>query len=1157
MNERIAVADQPQRDRALSPTDSFIVQAPAGSGKTGLLIQRYLALLAIVDRPEEILAITFTRKAAGEMRERVLAAFQLARVDEPTDAHARRTWRLAQAALQRDASQGWELEAHPGRLRIQTIDSFCAELTRQLPLVAGFGAPPAIVEQAQDLYREAARATLALLDEGGTWGLAVAQLARHLDNDFPYLESLLIDMLARRDHWLRLVADRSSAALRREALEAALGRIVEQHLVALVDCLSMERIETLRELLRYACEQLLATERQSTILAWNDLPAWPLPQAEQLPLWQGLAEFLLTKDGKWRAQGNEAIGFPAPSNAKGEERARREHFKTRFKALLDELKHDGMLAERLHRVRDLPSTRYETSQWQALDALLTLLPVAVAQLEVAFQEHGGIDFAQLAMAATRALGEPEAPTDLALALDYRIRHILVDEFQDTSLRQYELLARLTTGWETGDGRTLFVVGDPMQSIYRFREAEVGLFLQARKTGLAGVPLESLTLSVNFRSRASIVEWVNQAFPQIFPEQEDALLGGVTYSSSQAYRTFRDGEAVTLHPQFHHAPAAEAAHIVELVAAARQERSEASIAILVRSRTHLAAILPALREAGLRYQAVEIERLGERPVVRDLLTLTRAMIHPADRIAWLALLRAPWCGLSLSDLDNVVGDQAHALVWERINDDDVLSTLSEDGCARLVRLCRVLSPALAIRRRVPLRRWVEGTWLALGGPATLEAEADLADAEAYLDLLEALEAGADLDSLSVLVERVQQLFAAPDSAADGSLQVMTIHKAKGLEFDIVIIPGLGRRPNAGVEPLMRWLELAHPTESALVLAPIRARGNEIDAISRTLKRLDVERGRHEDARLLYVAATRARERLHLLGHCAVKTKGDEPELGRPAAGSLLEQLWPVVGEVFETRVAALSDQESPLETPIARIPSLPLRRLATDWSAPPPPSSVVVSVPSMPAKGEEGEVEFEWAGDTARCVGIVVHAFLQRIGRDGLAVWSSERVKELTPVFARELARHGVARDEREQATKQVRDALLRCLDDRQGRWILDTAHSEAKVEWSLGGIDRGQVVHVVLDRSFVDTNGTRWIIDYKTGIHLGRDREQFLDSEQARYSPQLERYARLLALNESRPIRLALYFPLLGGWREWAYEPGPQASSCEEQDQPHDNRRRH
>src|SRR5205823_4529072 len=131
------------------------------------------------------------------------------------------------------------------------------------------------------------------------------------------------------------------------------------------------------------------------------------------------------------------------------------------------------------------------SQWQALESILSLLNPAVAQLKLLFGETGKADFTEFVHGALQALGSVDDPSDLLLSLDRSVRHILVDEFQDTSLSQWELLARLTAGWEPGDGRTLFLVGDPMQSIYRFREANVALFLKAWDEGrLGGTPAQA-------------------------------------------------------------------------------------------------------------------------------------------------------------------------------------------------------------------------------------------------------------------------------------------------------------------------------------------------------------------------------------------------------------------------------------------------------------------------------------------------------------------------------------------------------------------------------------------------------------------------------------------------------------------------------------------
>ena len=167
--------------------------------------------------------------------------------------------------------------------------------------------------------------------------------------------------------------------------------------------------------------------------------------------------------------------------------------------MLRSLGSDQRLSEDLPTLRTLPDPVYSDEQWRMLEALLELLPAAVAELQVVFQAQGKADYVEIALRALRALGTPDEPTDLALAFDYRLQHILVDEFQDTSFSQLDLLERLTGGWADGDGRTLFCVGDPMQSIYRFRQAEVGLFIDLQQHGLRNLRLEPLRLEANFRS----------------------------------------------------------------------------------------------------------------------------------------------------------------------------------------------------------------------------------------------------------------------------------------------------------------------------------------------------------------------------------------------------------------------------------------------------------------------------------------------------------------------------------------------------------------------------------------------------------------------------------------------------------------------------------
>ncbi len=273
--------------------------------------------------------------------------------------------------------------------------------------------------------------------------------------------------------------------------------------------------------------------------------------------------------------------------------------------------------------------RIRPDQWAILEALLAVLPVARRRIadRVSVARAGGLHRSRLR--ALQALGSSEEPTDLALAFDYRLQHLLVDEFQDTSFGQLDLLERLTGGWTDGDGRTLFCVGDPMQSIYRFRQAEVGLFLQLQRQGLRNVPLEPLQLTSNFRSTRPIIEWVNRVFPGVLSPTDNAEQGAVRYSPSVAALPSTRG-GVKVHPSFEKDELAEARQVVKLVRKSLAEDPKRRSPVLVTARTSRGLDCEPVAAASIDFQAIEIEALLDRPVVRDLTALTRALLHLADR-----------------------------------------------------------------------------------------------------------------------------------------------------------------------------------------------------------------------------------------------------------------------------------------------------------------------------------------------------------------------------------------------------------------------------------------------------------------------------------------------------------------------------------------------
>ncbi|MGB7763210.1 MAG: PD-(D/E)XK nuclease family protein, partial [Bryobacteraceae bacterium] len=209
----------------------------------------------------------------------------------------------------------------------------------------------------------------------------------------------------------------------------------------------------------------------------------------------------------------------------------------------------------------------------------------------------------------------------------------------------------------------------------------------------------------------------------------------------------------------------------------------------------------------------------------------------------------------------------------------------------------------------------------------------------------------------------------------------------------------------------------------------------------------------------------------------------------------------------------------------------LERLAAGWTLPAPPAGLAVGGIGTDT-GEEKPMSFYWVGNTLRHVGSVVHQVLQRIGQDGLAAWTPDRVRALAPAFRSALVSLGVPTAELESAAGRVVDAVLGTLGDERGRWILRNDRAVSACEYPLCGVIDDRVVSARVDRTFVDSDGTRWIVDYKTSFHEGSGIEAFLDNELSRYRDKMTAYTRLFAMMEGRPVRAALYFPLLGSWRE-------------------------
>ena len=1115
MSER--ASDREARRQAIETRGSVLVQAPAGSGKTTLLVQRYLRLLALVDAPERILALTFTRRAAQEMRERVLLALEAARLGACPPDMNRETWELAVLAQRHIDASLLDVRRQPSRLRIETIDAFNAWLAGQLPIAAGAGSAFQVLTDAKPCYEEAARRALAH-EAGDRFGAAVDRVLAIDDLRFRRLQSLIAQMLSERDRWLPLLAGRLRAASAldeaqlahvRQQFDEDLHLLVSRVLIRAFEVLGKERISAL-SMLAYGAAQRMPADRRE-LSAWAGDGAPLRAAAADLARWRGAAWLMLTGQGEFRRRLTKNEGFPPqcadlpPMADLLEEFARIPHARQTF---ID--------------IRALPAPAYTDEQWERVGEVAQVLVLAAAQLDQVFREQGAADFAAVSLAALRALGSAEAPSDLGLRLDYRLQHILVDEFQDTSSAQLELVRLLTAGWQRGDGRSVFCVGDPMQSIYGFRQAEVRAFLELAEDGIGELRFEVQRLQDNFRSSRTLVDWVNACFARVLPRVDDRDRGAIA---------FRPSEAAILESQA--SPAAEvelsgyatrteeAAAIAAMIAAAAERHPDWRIAVLVRARSHAREIAAGFRGRGIPFRAVEIEPLQDRGIVRDVIMVTCALLHLGDRTAWLALLRAPWAGISLADL--LLISRAAPLVWEALGDEAVLRQLSEDGQARCRRLHATLEAAFRVRNDGSLARWVERTWLGLGGASCAASPQDLDLAAAAFARLRDLEQRG-LPDAADLPARFADLYA--DHGAASHVEIMTIHKAKGLEFDMVVLPALDRHVPRSRDQLLVTHEFSRTGRDGMVMAARPGVGADSDRLFEFLRRQLRDAAALEAERLLYVACTRAKWQLRLTA-----TIGESAEPRPPRAGSLLAVIWPVMGAEFA--VAERSSSAGPAAPEPGREAGAPrggpLSRVPKEWT---PQVDVgpfrpqPISAP--PALREETPV-FDWAGETARRVGTLVHAELQAMNP---ASGDVPAIRARESRYRRWLALHGVPAERLQEAASRVVEALIAVHLDPRGRWILQKAREDVR-EHALSGRLEGEVARVVFDRSFIDDQGVRWVIDYKTSRHVGGGIEEFLDREVERYRPQLHRYAQLAKKLGPEPVRLGLYFPLMRAWREW------------------------
>ena len=526
---------------------------------------------------------------------------------------------------------------------------------------------------------------------------------------------------------------------------------------------------------------------------------------------------------------------------------------------------------------------------------------------------------------------------------------------------------------------------------------------------------------------------------------------------------------------------------------RIKSEKETIAILVRNRSHLVDILPALQAKKISFDAIDIHQLSDDPVIQDLLSLTHAFLFHADRVAWLACLRAPWCGLTMKSLCILCEENKKKTIWQCIGNKELINELAKNEQERLRSF--KLNMQIAIEQYgASIRDIIEALWYRLGGPATLKDKNKLQYVKDYFSLLEEVSKGETIVDLQELKRRIGQLHATFTSSPEEStnlVQAMTMHKAKGLEFDYVILPGLNRQSSSSESPLL-------VTYSGSSLVAVKPRPGEKKSIYYFIDAINKREERNEHKRILYVAATRAMKQLHLVA--------SNPD--KPITGSSLSCLWPACKNDF-IKNTDQKEKESILKD---KIPEQKTRRLKAGWRLPKDSKAIPIWYPPIENQIEDYSefVEFEWAGETIKNVGVVVHRTIQEIAEDGLDNWTKKRLISEERNFKKLLQQRGVPPHERSKAINYIIDALTNLLNDERGQWILSKEHNDQHNEYSVSGIVNSKLINGILDRTFIDKNGIRWVIDYKISRHEGSGVDAFLDEQQQRYRSKLEQYAMLM-----------------------------------------------
>jgi ATP-dependent exoDNAse (exonuclease V) beta subunit len=580
--------------------------------------------------------------------------------------------------------------------------------------------------------------------------------------------------------------------------------------------------------------------------------------------------------------------------------------------------------------------------------------------------------------------------------------------------------------------------------------------------------------------------VNKQFASVFPRQVDMESGAVSFHPSE--HVIGDKPSSEVHAVECPDRKQEAEYMIARIRHELASDLEQSIAILVRSRSQLPSIINLLREHQIPYQGTDIDLLAHLMHLRDVWSMTQALLMPGNRLSWLAALRSPYGGLELCDIHAIAQVNRKNSIYSALLDLDNIPDLSDEGRIRARFFIEVMQEALAARCQIHVSDWVNNTLKKLHINQLLNPQ-QLDDLEQFWALLDRYEEQGRLSNIKEFEGELNHLYSQQTSPS--RLQIMTIHKSKGLEFDTVFLPSLGSQPNSADKPMLRWLKLPTEHEDILLVSPVKGAHQEDCPLYDYLGKLDEEKSHYESQRLLYVAVTRAKTRLYLLDGTGKTSK-------KSFRGLLNNQ-------EFTHYEPEQESKEDTLNLPQSE--RLPL----SFYLSPPQVNQEALNI--IPKLSER----------IPRLTGIVMHRLLQWICDHHPA-----SMDELPwPLVTQECTKLGFSEDTISLALNTMHKQLKQLFCDTIGLWIIAPHHNEHN-EYELL-VERNNVLATrIIDRTFEDQNQL-WIIDFKTGKEDPKT--------QQRYQEQLNEYASYLSTHTSLPIHCGLYYLDNNHWVHWQYIP--------------------